>query len=51
MQQYDLPLSELKKYKPDLTRQEDFEEFWKDSLKELQKTKLSYQLFRVQISC
>lgn len=27
-----------------MTRQEDFEEFWKDSLKELQKTKLSYQL-------
>jgi cephalosporin-C deacetylase len=48
MPQYDLPLSELKKYKPDLTRQEDFEEFWKSSLNELGKTKLDFQLFEYQ---
>lgn len=48
MPQYDLPLSELKKYKPDLTRQEDFEEFWKSSLNELGKTKLDFRLFEYQ---
>ncbi|KPV40921.1 acetylxylan esterase [Alicyclobacillus ferrooxydans] len=28
MQQYDLPIEELKRYKPNLTRAEDFRDFW-----------------------
>ncbi|HPU42547.1 MAG TPA: acetylxylan esterase [Acetivibrio clariflavus] len=33
MMQYDMPLEELKKYKPQLTKQPDFDEFWDKSLK------------------
>jgi len=32
-QLYDMPLEELKKYKPALTKQKDFDEFWEKSLK------------------
>jgi cephalosporin-C deacetylase-like acetyl esterase len=30
-QQYDMSLEELEKYKPRPTRQDDFEEFWKEA--------------------
>lgn len=39
-----MPLEELKKYKPDLTRQPDFEEFWEKSLKQLSNTPPGYEL-------
>jgi Acetyl esterase (deacetylase) len=43
-QPYDLPLSELEKYKPALTRQPDFDTFWDRTLRELAETPLSYEL-------
>jgi len=43
-QLYDMPLEELKKYKPALTKQKDFDEFWEKSLKELAEIPLKYQL-------
>ncbi len=43
-QPYDLSLEELKKYKPALTKQSDFDEFWENSLKELAKVPLKYEL-------
>lgn len=44
VQPYDLSLDELKRYKPELTRQPDFDEFWSLTKKELQKTELDWQL-------
>lgn len=44
LQPYDLPLDQLKKYKPDLTRQPDFDEFWSDSFKELSGIPMQYTL-------
>lgn len=44
LQPYDLPLEQLKAFKPDLTRQPDFEEFWSNSLEELSKIPLTYTL-------
>ncbi|MHB8063193.1 MAG: acetylxylan esterase [Ruminiclostridium sp.] len=44
LQPYDLPLDQLKNYKPDLTKQPDFEEFWGNSLKELSAIPLHYTL-------
>lgn len=35
-QQYDLPLSELQTYKPALTREADFETFWRESKQALE---------------
>jgi cephalosporin-C deacetylase len=29
-QPYDMPLEELKNYKPRLTKQDDFDDFWKN---------------------
>ena len=43
-QPYDLPLSELEKYKPELTRQPDFDAFWERSLRELAGTPVRYEL-------
>jgi len=43
-QPYDLNLEELKQYKPKLTKQADFEEFWAETLQELSKVKLTYDL-------
>ena len=37
VQPYDLSLDELRKYKPALTRQPDFLEFWKSNKQELAK--------------
>jgi cephalosporin-C deacetylase len=44
VQPYDLSLEELKVYKPNLTRQPDFEEFWRLTLKELEKTPVKFRL-------
>ncbi|PYG87142.1 cephalosporin-C deacetylase [Ruminiclostridium sufflavum DSM 19573] len=44
LQPYDLPLEQLKKYKPELTREHDFNEFWSMSLKELSAVPLHYTL-------
>ena len=44
MQPYDLSLEELRKYKPDLTRQPDFMEFWESNKLELAKIPLKYEL-------
>lgn len=43
-QPYDMPLEELRKYKPALTRQPDFDEFWKKSLDSLASVPLEYKL-------
>lgn len=42
--QYDISLEELKKYKPQLTKQADFEEFWEKSLKQLASVPVKYEL-------
>lgn len=44
LQPYDLPLEQLKNYKPELTKQPDFDEFWSDSLKDLSNVPLKYTL-------
>ena len=44
IQPYDLSLDELRKYKPALTRQPDFLEFWESNRKELAKVPLKYEL-------
>lgn len=41
---FDMPLSELKKYKGINPKPHDFDEFWKDSLEELNKYSLGYEL-------
>lgn len=43
-QPYDMPLEELQKYKPHLTRQTDFEEFWEESQNKLGDVPLRYEL-------
>ncbi len=43
-QQYDLPLEELKKYKPQFTKQNDFDDFWAKSLERLSTVKMEYEL-------
>lgn len=47
LQPFDLPLEQLKTYKPELTREPDFEQFWADSLKELADIPLRYTLTQV----
>lgn len=42
--QYDMPLEALKEYKPALTKQPDFDEFWDKSLKKLAEVPLKYEL-------
>ncbi len=42
--QYDMPLEALKEYKPKLTKEPDFEEFWDNSLKKLAKVPLKFEL-------
>ncbi len=44
VQPYDMSLEELKKYKPKLTRQPDFDEFWETTKKELAAVRLEYKL-------
>jgi len=44
VQPYDMSLDQLKSYKPELTRQSDFDEFWSLTKLELQKTELYWQL-------
>ncbi len=44
LQPYDLSLEELRKYKPALTRQPDFFEFWESTKRELAKVPLEYEL-------
>lgn len=44
LQPYDMSLEELKKYKPELTRQPDFKEFWETTSDELAKVGLNYDL-------
>jgi cephalosporin-C deacetylase len=46
-QPYDLPLEQLREYKPALTKQPDFDEFWDSSLAELAKVPVSYERFEV----
>jgi len=43
-QLYDMPLEQLKNYKPPLTKQSDFDEFWERSLKQLADVPVSYRL-------
>lgn len=43
-QLYDMPLEELRRYKPLLTKQDDFDEFWGKSLQELAKVPIKYEL-------
>jgi len=43
-QLYDLSLDELNVYKPALTKQDDFDEFWDNTLKELAKVPFTYRL-------
>lgn len=43
-QPYDMSLEELKKYKPELTRQPDFAEFWDRTRKELDGVERKYSL-------
>lgn len=42
--QYDMPLEALKEYKPKLTKEPDFEEFWDKSLKKLAEVPLKFEL-------
>ena len=44
LQPYDLPLEELQKYKPKVTKQPDFDEFWEQTLKELEAIPYEYTL-------
>jgi cephalosporin-C deacetylase len=44
LQPYDLPLEQLKNYKPDLTKQPDFDKFWASSLEELSNIPLHFTL-------
>lgn len=44
IQPYDLPLEQLQNYKPELTRQPDFDAFWTETLKELAAVPLKYEL-------
>ena len=44
LQPYDLPLEKLQQYKPDFTKQPDFDTFWADTLNELSQVKLQYTL-------
>ncbi len=44
VQPYDLSLEELRRYKPELTRQPDFEEFWEATKKELADIPVEYEL-------
>lgn len=43
-QPYDMPLEELKNYKPNPTKQPDFEEFWQKSLCSLAEVPVEYEL-------
>lgn len=43
-QPYDMPLEKLQVYKPELTKQPDFDQFWSDSLSELKQVPISYEL-------
>ena len=43
-QPYDLPLHELERYKPALTREADFDDFWDRTLRELADIPLAYEL-------
>jgi cephalosporin-C deacetylase len=44
IQPYDMPLSELQNYLPDLTRENDFDTFWESSLSELKSVPFEYSL-------
>ncbi|NLD47765.1 MAG: acetylxylan esterase [Clostridiaceae bacterium] len=44
VQQYDMPLEQLRVYKPELTRQPDFDDFWNKSLEKLAGVPLGYKL-------
>ena len=43
-QQYDMPLEALKEYKPKLTKESDFDEFWSNSLHQLGEVPVKYEL-------
>ncbi len=43
-QPYDLPLEELRSYKPKLTRQPDFDKFWTNTRRELSQVPMEYHL-------
>lgn len=42
--QYDMPLEALKEYKPKLTREPDFDEFWNKSLQRLSEVPVKFEL-------
>ncbi len=43
-QPYDLPLEELRRYKPKLTKEPDFDEFWANTRRELSRVPMEYCL-------
>jgi cephalosporin-C deacetylase len=43
-QPYDMPLEELKAYKPQLTKQLDFDDFWQETLDELSSVPFTFEL-------
>lgn len=43
-QQYDMKLEELEKYKPQPTKQPDFEEFWRNTLEKLANVPIKYEV-------
>jgi len=43
-QQYDLPIEELREYKPKLTKQPDFDEFWNKGLQKLSAVPMKFEL-------
>lgn len=48
MHLFDMPLEELKKYKPALTRQEDFLSFWEETCTEASNQELNAELIAVE---
>ncbi|CAM4419237.1 acetylxylan esterase [Paenibacillus tarimensis] len=43
-QPYDLPLHELERYKPELTKEQDFDKFWEKTLEELNRVPLEVEM-------
>lgn len=47
-QPYDLPLDELKQYRPALTRPADFQDFWQSTKQKLDAEPMDYDLLRIE---
>jgi len=46
-QPYDLPLEQLREYKPALTKRDDFDAFWNETLEELGKVPVTYERIKL----